>query len=212
MHKKTRDEPPAFAGRLIGYARVSTPDQDVAMQVTALRHAGVQEDNIWYETASGVKANRPQRDLALLDARAGDVFVVYKLDRFGRSFIDLLRAVEALEKRGVGFRSLTEGFDTTKAGGRFLFHVIGAGAQFERDMIVERTRDGMAEAKRRGVVLGAPKWFDAKRQKEFERRFLKGESVTKIAKSWGKSANMIRSHYKKERLKALRRRPKRKAK
>jgi DNA invertase Pin-like site-specific DNA recombinase len=208
MVKKPRLIPDDFKGRLIGYARVSTADQDVAMQVSALKRAGVMDDNLWSEQVSGVKAKRPQRDLAMLDARKGDVFIVYKLDRLGRSFRELLDMVHDLEHRGIGFRSLTEGFDTTKPAGKFMFHMLGALAEFERGLIAERTRDGMAEAKERGVQVGKPKWFTDARRKEFERRFPK-ESVQQIADDWGKSANMIRNAYKKTALAKLRRRPKR---
>ncbi len=147
--------PDKFTGRLIGYARVSTRDQSLEMQKDALRRAGVPEDNLWFEVKSGVKAKRPRLELALTQAVRGDVFIVYKLDRLGRSMLDLIDKVEGLTKRGVGFRSLTEGFDTTTPGGRLLFHVIGALAQFERDLVVERTRDGMAAARRRGSQIGA---------------------------------------------------------
>lgn len=205
MHKKTRPTPKETAGSLVGYARVSTEDQDLGMQIEYLRRAGVQEDNIWAEKVSGVKAKRPQRDLALIDAREGDVIVVYKLDRLGRSFRELLQIVGDLEERGVGFRSLTEKIDTTSPGGRFLFHMLGAMAEFERGLIAERTRDGMAEARRRGVKLGAKLWFTKARMKEFERRFKAGESVKEIAVSWRKSSNMIRKHYTKQKLARLRR-------
>ncbi len=100
--------PAEYVGRLIGYARVSTADQDMAMQFAALERAGVDPGQIWSETVSGVKAKRPQRDLALLDCRKGDTLVVYKLDRLGRSLRELLQIVGDLEARGVGFRSVTE--------------------------------------------------------------------------------------------------------
>ncbi len=208
MHKKTRPGPPKerpeFTGRLVGYARGSTNDQDLSMQISALRRAGVLEDNIWSEYVSSVKAKRPQRDMALLDARKGDVFVVYKLDRLGRSFRELLEMTDDMQDRGIGFRSLTEGFDTTKPAGKLLFHMLGALAEFERGLIAERMRDGMAEAKRQGRQLGAPKWFTKERQAEFERRFIAGEEVVDVATDWGKTPNMIRSHYNKAKLKKLR--------
>jgi DNA invertase Pin-like site-specific DNA recombinase len=216
MHKKAPGPPvklrPEFTGRLVGYARVSTNDQDLSMQISALRRAGVAEDNIWFEHVSGVKAKRPQRDMALLDARKGDVFIVYKLDRLGRSFRELLEMTDDMERRGIGFRSLTEGFDTTKPAGKLLFHMLGALAEFERGLIAERTRDGMAEAKRQGRRMGAPKWFTTERQAEFVKRYTAGESVKEIADSWGKTPNMIRTEFKKAHLKALRRKPKTKAK
>lgn len=208
MHKKTRPERQEFTGRLVGYARVSTPEQDLSMQFTALARAGVHEDNIWAETVSGIKRKRPQRDLALIDARPGDVFVVYKLDRLGRSFRELQDIVWELRDRGVGFRSITEGFDTTTPAGTLLFHVIGALAEFERGLIAERTRDGMAEAKRQGKAVGQPLWFTKERQAEFTRRYKAGESVAEIAADWGRTPNMIRTKFKKAKLRRLR--PKRK--
>lgn len=193
-----------MTGRLVGYARVSTPDQDVAMQVAALRKAGVQEDNIWFETVSGVKKKRPQRDMALLDARKGDVFVVYKLDRLGRSFLELLDMVETMEKRGVGFRSLTEGFDTTTPGGRLLFHVLGALAEFERGLIAERTRDGMANAKLEGRKLGAPRFMTPERIAEAKQRIAAGESVQEIVGRWNKSPQMLYRYIPRKVIKRLR--------
>jgi DNA invertase Pin-like site-specific DNA recombinase len=210
MVRRKRVAPEDFKGRLIGYARVSTADQDVAMQLRALREAGVLEDNLWFEKVSGVKAKRPQRDLALLDARAGDVFVVYKLDRLSRSFLELLDTVEDLKQRGVGFVSLTENFDTSTAGGRFIFHVLGAMAEFERGLIAERTVDGMAEMKAQGRSVGKPRFFDKERQAEFKRRFKAGESVEEITASWGKTPKMVYTYFKRDALARMRRRPKRK--
>jgi DNA invertase Pin-like site-specific DNA recombinase len=148
-------QPVEATGKLIGYARVSTRDQSLDMQKAALRAAGVEDDYLWEEVKSGVKAKRPKLELALTQARKGDTVVVYKLDRFGRSLLDLIEKVQDLTKRGIGFRSLTEGFDTTTPGGRLLFHVLGALAQFERDLVVERTKHGMAAARRRGSRVGA---------------------------------------------------------
>jgi DNA invertase Pin-like site-specific DNA recombinase len=129
--------------------------------------------------------------MALLDARKGDVFVVYKLDRLGRSFLELLEMVEKMERRGVGFRSLTEGFDTTTPGGRLLFHVLGALAEFERGLIAERTRDGMANAKREGRKLGAPLFMTPERIKEAKQRLRNGESVRDIVVDWNKTPQML---------------------
>jgi len=132
---------------LIGYARVSTHDQDPALQLDALRRAGcsrIFEDR----GVSDAKADRPGlgQALAYLREREGDVPVVWKLDRLGRSLAHLIDTVTELEGRGVGLRSLTEAIDTTTAGGRLIFHVFGALGQFERDLIRERTRAGLAAA------------------------------------------------------------------
>jgi len=133
---------------LIGYARVSTAEQDTALQTDALRKAGC--DKIFEDTASGAKAERPGLAAALAYVREGDALVVWRLDRLGRSLPHLIETVGALEARGVGFRSLTEAIDTTTSGGRLIFHVFGALGQFERDLIRERTKAGLTAAAARG--------------------------------------------------------------
>lgn len=133
---------------LIGYARVSTAEQDTALQTDALRKAGC--DRIFEDTASGAKTDRPGLDAALAYVRDADVLVVWRLDRLGRSLPHLIETISALQTRGVGFRSLTEAIDTTTAGGRLVFHVFGALGQFERDLIRERTKAGLTAAAARG--------------------------------------------------------------
>ncbi|RMS79481.1 Invertase/recombinase like protein Pin, partial [Pseudomonas savastanoi] len=125
---------------LIGYARVSTAEQDTALQTDALRKAGC--ERVFEDTASGAKADRPGLADALAYLRNGDVLAVWRLDRLGRSMPHLIETIGALEARGVGFRSLTEAIDTTTPGGRLIFHVFGALGQFERDLIRERTKAG----------------------------------------------------------------------
>jgi len=132
----------------VGYARVSTLDQDTALQLDALSAAGCEK--VFEDRASGAKAYRAGLRSALDYARDGDVLIVWKLDRLGRSLPHLIETVTALEKRGVGFRSLTEAIDTTTPGGRLVFHLFGALGQFERDLIRERTRAGLAAAAARG--------------------------------------------------------------
>jgi len=132
----------------VGYARVSTIDQDPALQLDALAVAGC--GTVFEDRASGAKADRAGL-LAVLDhVRDGDVLIVWKLDRLGRSLPHLIETVTRLEKRGVGFRSITEAIDTTTPGGRLVFHLFGALGQFERDLIQERTRAGLAAAAVRG--------------------------------------------------------------
>ena len=126
---------------LIGYARVSTAEQDTALQTDALRNAGC--ERVFEDTASGAKADRPGLADALAYLRDGDVLVVWRLDRLGRSLPHLIETVGKLEARGVGFRSLTENIDTTTPGGRLIFHVFGALGQFERDLIRERRLDAL---------------------------------------------------------------------
>jgi DNA invertase Pin-like site-specific DNA recombinase len=141
---------------LIGYARVSTQDQTPDLQSDALRAAGCQR--IFTEQASGAQRDRPQLKAALDYARdgAGDILVVWRLDRLARSLGQLIETVEHLEARQIGFRSLTEAIDTQSAGGRLVFHLFGAMAEFERSLIRERTRAGLAAARARGRVGGRP--------------------------------------------------------
>lgn len=132
----------------IGYARVSTADQDLALQLDALAKAGC--SRVFEDRTSGAKTDRPGLTAALAFAREGDVLVVWKLDRLGRSLPHLIETVNTLEGHGVGFRSLTEAIDTTTPGGRLIFHIFGALGQFERDLIRERTRAGLDAAMARG--------------------------------------------------------------
>ncbi|HYD69312.1 recombinase family protein [Azospirillum sp.] len=132
----------------VGYARVSTTDQDLALQLDALAKAGCAR--VFEDKASGARADRPGLTAALGFVREGDVLVVWKLDRLGRSLPHLIETVTALEGRGVGFRSLTEAIDTTTPGGRLIFHIFGALGQFERDLIRERTRASLDAAVARG--------------------------------------------------------------
>lgn len=132
----------------IGYARISTADQSLAPQVDALKAAGCAE--IFEDCVSGAKTDRPGLNEALDHLRSGDTLIVWKLDRLGRSMSHLIDTVRDLDQRGVGFRSLTEGIDTTTSGGTLVFHLFGALAQFERDLIRERTRAGLSAAAARG--------------------------------------------------------------
>ena len=132
----------------VGYARVSTTDQDTALQLDALNAAGCNQ--VFEDHASGTQANRAGLREALAFVRNGDVLVTWKLDRLGRSLPHLIETVAGLERRGVGFHSITESIDTTTPGGRLVFHLFGALGQFERDLIQERTRAGLAAAAARG--------------------------------------------------------------
>jgi DNA invertase Pin-like site-specific DNA recombinase len=137
---------------LIGYARVSTWDQATNMQTDALQHAGCLR--IFDETASGLRTDRPQLAAALDYARPGDTLVVWRLDRLGRSLKDLIHTVSTLEEHHVGFRSLHENIDTTTSTGKLVFHIFAALAEFERDLIVDRTKAGLAAARQRGATPG----------------------------------------------------------
>src|SRR6266508_2032977 len=139
----------------IGYARVSTGEQTLDLQRDALTAAGC--DRICTDTASGARAERPGLTEALDHLRAGDTLVVWRLDRLGRSLRHLIETITALEQRGIGFKSLTESIDTTSSGGKLIFHIFGALAEFERELIRERTRAGLAAARARGRLGGRPK-------------------------------------------------------
>lgn len=135
---------------LIGYARVSTAEQSLEPQVQALQSAGVEPGRIYTDTVSGARTQRPGLDEALGYARTGDTLIVWKLDRLGRSLPHLIEVMKDLEQRGIGFKSLTEGFDTTTAGGKLVFNLFGAIAEFERALIRERTLAGLNAARARG--------------------------------------------------------------
>jgi len=140
--------------RLVGYARVSTDEQTTRLQLDALKAAGC--ERIFEDKESGALRSRPRLDRALAELNAGDTLVVWKLDRLGRSLRDLLDVAESLRERGVALRSLTEHIDTATAAGKMLYAVLGAVAQFERDVLRERTVAGMRAAKSRGEHIGRP--------------------------------------------------------
>lgn len=140
---------------LIGYARVSTSDQDADLQIKALEQTGC--DRIFQETASGAQRERPELKAMIDFARDGDTVVVWKFDRLARSLKQLIETVETLDEAGIGFRSLTEQVDTTSPGGKLVFHIFGALAEFERSLIRERTIAGLNAARQRGKVGGRPR-------------------------------------------------------
>ena len=139
---------------LVGYARVSTRDQNHELQLDALEAAGCTK--IFEEKLSGAQRDRPELKAALEYVRPGDGLVVWRLDRLARSLKQLIETVEMLSDREIGFRSLTEDINTTSSGGRLIFHIFGALAEFERSIIRERTTAGLAAAKARGRVGGRP--------------------------------------------------------
>ena len=140
---------------LIGYARVSTQDQTLNLQNDALEKAGCSK--IFTDTISGAKTDRVGLEQALGYVRPGDTLVVWRLDRLGRSLKHLIETITALHERGIGFKSITENIDTTTSGGKLVFHIFGALAEFERDIIRERTQAGLQAARTRGKKGGRPK-------------------------------------------------------
>jgi len=140
---------------LIGYARVSTQDQNPALQLDALTSAGCEK--VFAEKASGAQRDRLQLKAALDYMREGDTLVVWKLDRLARSLKQLIETIEKLEQRKIGFKSVTESIDTTTAGGKLIFHIFGGLAEFERSIIRERTNAGLRAAQERGRIGGRPR-------------------------------------------------------
>ncbi len=148
---------------LIGYARVSTDDQNLHLQKDALNTTKC--DRIFEDCLSGSKSKRPGLDAALEMLRTGDTLVVWRLDRLGRSLKDLIQLTETLKERGVGLKSLQEAIDTTTSSGQLIFHLFAALAEFERNLIRERTNAGLAAARARGRLGGRPKALDANKRK-----------------------------------------------
>jgi len=147
---------------VIGYAPVSTTDQHLNLQRDALKAAGCKK--IFADRGmSGSAATRPQLTRALKALRPGDTLVVWKLDRLGRSLSHLVETIADLGKRGVNFRSLSDPIDTESAGGRFVLHIMAALSEFERSLIIERTRAGLAAAKKHGIKLGRRPTLDEKK-------------------------------------------------
>jgi DNA invertase Pin-like site-specific DNA recombinase len=163
----------------IGYARVSTTDQDLALQLDALAKAGCA--SVFEDKASGKKADRPGLGAALGFVREGDILTVWKLDRLGRSLPHLIETVNALETRGVSFRSLTEAIDTTTPGGRLIFHIFGALGQFERDLIRERTRAGLDAAAARGRQGGRKPVMTEEKLRRAQTLLVQGLTVREVA-------------------------------
>ncbi|MER7463618.1 recombinase family protein [Streptomyces sp. NPDC097981] len=175
-------------GHLIGYARVSTDDQEAQLQHDALNQAGCAR--IFTDKASGKNTDRPELTAALDYARPGDTLCVWKLDRFARSLIDLVNMVDALAARGIGFKVLTgalASIDPNTPDGQLMLQVVGAMAEFERSLIKDRTRAGLDAARAQGRVGGRPAVMDADKLAAAKARRAKGESVTAIAKALGVS-------------------------
>lgn len=171
---------------LIGYMRVSTADerQSVDLQRDALLAAGVDERHLHQDRASGARDDRPGLKGCLDDVRVGDVLVVWKLDRLGRSLSHLIRIVEDLKQRGVAFRSLTEQMDTTTPHGEFLFNLFGSLAQYERALIKERVAAGLAAARRRGRKGGRPPSLDPEKVEQIVTALDGGASKASVCRTF----------------------------
>jgi DNA invertase Pin-like site-specific DNA recombinase len=180
-------------GHLLGYARVSTTDQHPDLQVDALTQAGCYR--VFTDCASGARTDRPQLTAVLDQLRPGDTLLVWKLDRLGRSLRHLVDTVTELADRGVGFRSLQESIDTTTPGGKLVFHVFAALAEFERDLVRERTTAGLAAARARGRIGGRPSVMTADKLAVARQLYASGEhTVAAIAATLGVSRAAIYRH------------------
>ena len=176
---------------ILGYARVSTDDQNLDAQTDALAAAGA--ERIFADKVSGSLRKRPELDRLLEHLRPGDVVVVAKYDRLARSLRDLLEIVETIKERGAGFRSLAEHIDTTTPAGRLTFHVFASIAQFERERISERTREGLEAARKRGRVGGRPPSLSPAQAAEVRRmRDEEGRRLTEIAQLFKVSVKTVR--------------------
>jgi DNA invertase Pin-like site-specific DNA recombinase len=169
---------------MIGYARVSTREQDTAAQVAALKAAGCEE--IYKDKASGGRWDRPRLQELLTHLRKGDVVVVWKLDRLSRSLRDVLTLMERIQERQAGFRSLTEAIDTTTPAGRMMMQMVGAFAEFERAMLKERTLAGLAAARKEGRVGGRPPKLKPQQRQEIVRLVRRGrKTAADVARLFG---------------------------
>ena len=185
--------PAPRSGDLVGYARVSTWDQNLDLQTDALHEAGCVR--VFTDKASGTRTDRPQLAAALDYVRPGDTLLVWRLDRLGRSLKHLVETVTGLHEREVGFRSLTESIDTTTSTGRLMFHVFAALAEFERDLIVDRTKAGLAAARERGSKPGRKPSLSADQIAVVRRMHAEGtHTVAAIAEVVGVSRATVYRH------------------
>ena len=175
---------------VLGYARVSTHEQTLDLQRDALSAAGA--TTIYEDTATGKNAERPELSQCLKALREGDTLVVWRLDRLGRNVQDLLRIVNELEDRGIAFMSLTESISTKGPTGKLIFHLFAALAEFERELIRERTLAGLAAARARGRVGGRPRALDARGEKQAVAMMKnKDLAITEIARILGVSRSTL---------------------
>ena len=171
---------------LVGYIRVSKHEQNEDLQIDALRSAGCEK--FFSDKMTGATFERKGLDEALAYARRGDTFIVWKLDRLGRSLQHLIETLNTLKDQGIDFKSLTESIDTTTPGGKLIFHVMGALAEFERDLIRERTRAGLAAARARGRKGGRPRLLKNSKLAQARRLYAdKSNEIDEICETLGVS-------------------------
>lgn len=185
-------QPLTANGSLIGYARVSTQDQNLLRQELALQRVGCKK--IFADKLSGKNTQRPQLIELMKYVRPGDVVVVVELSRFGRSLKDLIELVEQLRANGIGFKSLKEHIDTTTAGGRLVFHIFAALAEFIREMIIDGTNDGLAAARASGKRLGRPPALSPEQIAMAGTLVTAGVNIVTIAEQFGVSRSTLYTH------------------
>jgi DNA invertase Pin-like site-specific DNA recombinase len=192
--------PAAGTGLLIGYARVSTIEQKLDLQLDALKRAGVLDRDIYVEKISGGSKRRPALEKAIRALRPGDTLVVWRLDRMGRNLLDLLKRMEYLQRHGIHFRSLTESIDTSTIMGQLLLHILGAIAQFERQLTQERTNAGIRAHIERGGKHGREATFDKAEAEDMLRR---GKILSEVAAEFGVRRQVIANHWSAEEARRL---------
>lgn len=195
--------PAVGTGLLIGYARVSTIEQKLDLQLDALKRAGVLQRDIYVEKISGGSKRRPALEKAIRALRPGDTLVVWRLDRMGRNLLDLLKRMEYLQRHKIHFRSLTESIDTSTIMGQLLLHILGAIAQFERQLTQERTNAGIRAHRERGGPHGRIATFD---KVEAEKLFRQGKIISEVAAALGVRRQTIANHWTAEEARRLARR------
>lgn len=181
--------------RIVGYARVSTRDQNLDMQIDALKAAGVVDDNLHVEKLSAASKRRPMLDMAIKDLRPGDTLAVWRLDRLARSMQELYRRLDEIKEAGASFKSLTEHFDFTSATGQLVLGFLGLMAQFERQLTIERTKAGMQALRERGYRLGRDPVFTPAKQTRAVQIARKTGSVERACKAVGVSKATFYGYY-----------------
>lgn len=200
MTKASGTKPKAANGiepdiRIVGYARVSTRDQNLDLQLDALRAAGVMEDNLHVEKVSAASKNRPALDMAIKDLRPQDTLAVWRLDRLARSMQELYARLDQIKEAGASFKSLTEHFDFTSATGQLVLGFLGLMAQFERQLTIERTKAGMQALRERGHILGRSPIFTPAKQARAVKMVRAGKGVAATCKAVGISKASFYGYY-----------------
>ena len=190
--------------KLIGYARVSTREQILDMQIAELKAAGVEDDYLWVEKVSGVASRRPMRDLCLTQAMRGDTIIVWRLDRLTRRIEEAYKLVNELKQRGIKFRSLKENFDLETATGKLMFGFFALMAEFERNVTAERTQSGMRVARQRGSQIGAKKKLDGAREEQAAQLLAKGWTPAAVARKFKVSRASIYNRWSAEDIEDMR--------